>query len=149
GVPRLRFTGSAGGVSWSSDGSRIAFTTTEFFEPYSYVYVMNADGTNLVLFAAGDAPVWRPWTGEINTRPVASLTVQCVGEVCTFDASASSDSDGSVVSYGWYFPDGTTKAGTTVTHELAAGHSYPVHLVVMDDKGGLGTAGAIDDIQQA
>jgi dipeptidyl aminopeptidase/acylaminoacyl peptidase len=152
GVAQLTFIGSAGGHSWSSDGTRIAFTTTETFDfdPWfmTHVNVINADGTNLVFLAWGDNPVWRPWTGEINTRPVASFTVQCVEQVCTFDASASSDSDGSVVSYGWYFPDGTTKAGKTVTHEFAAGYSYSVQLVVMDDKGGLGTWGTTVDLNQ-
>jgi hypothetical protein len=56
----------------------------------------------------------------------------------TFDASASSDEDGTVQSYQWDFGDGATATGETVTHEFDAG-TYTVTLTVTDDDGGTNT----------
>ncbi|OYR47060.1 PKD domain-containing protein, partial [Halorubrum sp. Eb13] len=60
-----------------------------------------------------------------------------VGEDVTFDASASTDSDGSIESYEWDFDgDGTTDAsGEQVTNAFAAADDYAVTLTVTDDDG--------------
>ncbi len=130
--------------SWSSDGTRIAFVYILPWDPdvpwgmYSFVSIINADGTGFTSLAWGHSPVWRPWAGGSNDRPVASFTFKCGGFTCTFDGSPSSDSDGSIASYGWQFGDGTTASGATVTHTFAGGHD--VRLIVMDDRGALGTS---------
>ncbi|OGS51197.1 MAG: hypothetical protein A3K65_00705 [Euryarchaeota archaeon RBG_16_68_12] len=52
-----------------------------------------------------------------------------------FDASASTDPDGTIVSYAWDFGDSATGSGVTTTHAYAATGTYTVALVVTDDLG--------------
>ncbi len=52
-----------------------------------------------------------------------------------FDASASYDLDGTIVSYDWTFGDGGTGAGATPTHQYSAEDNYQVTLTVTDDDG--------------
>jgi PKD repeat protein len=129
---------------WSSDGSRLAFVFLLPWDPDApwlmtqLVSIMNADGTGFTSLEWGHSPVWRPWAGGSNDRPVASFTSECSGFTCAFDGSASSDSDGTITGYGWQFGDGTIAAGASVTHTFSGGHD--VRLIVMDDRGALGTS---------
>jgi PKD repeat protein len=50
-------------------------------------------------------------TVVVNAPPVASFTFSCSRFTCSFDASGSYDSDGSITSFAWNFGDGTTLAG--------------------------------------
>ena len=136
--------------AWSSDGTRIAFVDSAEAENYGWsnVSVMDADATNVTSIGLGHDPAWRPRDGGLNERPVASFTFECIEQTCTFDASSSSDSDGSITSYGWQFSDGTTAAGVTASHQFAAGHTYNVQLVVMDDKGALEITQQVVDFNQ-
>ncbi|MFE4228296.1 PKD domain-containing protein [Arthrobacter sp. NPDC056886] len=70
-----------------------------------------------------------------NKAPVAALTAACNALSCSFDASASSDPDGTVSSWLWDFGDGQTGTGKTVTHAYATAGNYAVKLTVTDDKG--------------
>ena len=78
--------------------------------------------------------------GEFYTEyPKASFVFSpsspLVNETITFDASASYDPDGTVVSYAWDFGDGTTSTGITATHSYATEGSYTVTLQVTDNDG--------------
>lgn len=74
-----------------------------------------------------------------TTWPVASFYHLPVDpqtdETVTFNASASYDSDGVVVSYMWDFGDGRTGVGITSTHSYSNEGSYTVVLQVTDDDG--------------
>lgn len=70
-----------------------------------------------------------------NAAPTMSFTSSCNQLTCTFDSSASSDSDGSIASRTWTFGDLGTGSGTTVTHTYAAGGTYTVALTGTDNKG--------------
>jgi PKD repeat protein len=83
--------------------------------------------------------VLAPGAAAVNAAPVASFESACSGLSCTLDASGSTDSDGSLVSYGWNFGDGTSGTGVTVTHTFGAAGTYPVTLTVTDDGGATGT----------
>lgn len=51
------------------------------------------------------------------------------------DASASSDPDGTIVSWEWTFDDGTTASGEQVSHAFEDGGCHSIELVVTDDDG--------------
>jgi PKD repeat protein len=78
----------------------------------------------------------------VNAAPTASLTFSCTDLTCSFDGSASTDSDGTIVSYAWDFGDGITATDTlaTASHTYAAAGTYTVSLTVTDDGGLTGSA---------
>lgn len=97
------------------------------------------DGTTVLISQPMDMACTEFVSGG-NDDPVASFTATCVDAECTFDASASTDGDGSIVSYGWDFGDGSpVGSGVMVTHTYATGGSKSVTLGVTDDQGGFGT----------
>ncbi len=74
-----------------------------------------------------------------NQPPTASFTSSCNGLACTFDGTASSDPDGTVVSYAWDFGDGSTASTATASHTFALQGTYTVALKVTDDDGSANT----------
>ncbi|MGC9530335.1 MAG: PKD domain-containing protein [Candidatus Bipolaricaulaceae bacterium] len=58
----------------------------------------------------------------------------------TFDATASSDPDGSISEYQWSFGDGATASGDRVNKRYSAAGSYTVRLTVRDDRGATDSA---------
>lgn len=78
-----------------------------------------------------------------NGSPVASFTVApeppAFGVAATLDGSASSDGDGTVVTWEWDFGDGTRATGDVVAHTWTAPGTYAVRLTVRDDDGAAGT----------
>ncbi|MEM3010208.1 MAG: PKD domain-containing protein [Candidatus Bathyarchaeia archaeon] len=56
-----------------------------------------------------------------------------VGDVIVFDASASYDPDGTIISYDWDFGDGATASGKIVSHSYSFEGSYKVVLTVIDN----------------
>jgi PKD repeat protein len=75
----------------------------------------------------------------VNQPPIASIvmnaTAVSTGEGLAFDASDSSDVDGTIVSYLWDFGDGNTAMGLTATHAYADTGTFLVTLIVTDDDG--------------
>lgn len=80
----------------------------------------------------------------VNEPPIASFTRSPdVGEAplsVFFDAGASVDVDGVIVSYSWAFGDGATGEGETVTHTYSVSETYETLLTVTDDGGKDATA---------
>ena len=72
-----------------------------------------------------------------NTPPIADAGGSYSGTedvAITFDGSGSYDSDGDLLTYAWYFGDGSTGTGVNPTHAYTAGGNYTVTLVVNDGK---------------
>jgi hypothetical protein len=70
-----------------------------------------------------------------------------VAELLTFDATGSSDSDGSIASYKWDFGDGMVAYGPIVKHAYGAPGQYSVTLSVTDDEGATATDEALVIVQ--
>lgn len=71
-----------------------------------------------------------------NLPPVAQAEETLLGEVgdvLTFDASASRDPDGQIVSYSWDFGDGTAGEGKSAQHIYNQKGTYTVVLQVADN----------------
>lgn len=87
--------------------------------------------------ASGTAATWSVVlrTVEPNQAPSASFDVTCEHTACDFDASRSSDPDGSIASYDWDFGDGATGTGRQPAHDFGTSGSREVRLTVTDDEG--------------
>jgi PKD repeat protein len=81
--------------------------------------------------------------GTTNSPPVASFTSSCSNLSCSFDASGSTDSSGTITTYAWTFGDGNTSpasASPAASNVYATGGTYPVTLTVTDTNNLTGTA---------
>ncbi len=87
-----------------------------------------------------------------NNSPTAKFTMShttaTTGTQISFDASASNDSDGNIVSYSWNFGDSNVTTGSTTKHKYTTPGSYTVKLTVTDDKGASGTSSKTIKISQ-
>ncbi|ARC57720.1 Protease 1 [Frondihabitans sp. 762G35] len=81
-------------------------------------------------------------TVPANQPPVASYTSVVTNLGAAFDATASSDPDGTVASYAWDFGDGATGTGVKPSHTYAAAGTYTVKLTVTDNQGATGASSA-------
>lgn len=83
-------------------------------------------------------------TNGDNVAPTATFTSSATtGEApveLTFDASASSDTDGSISTYEWDFGDGITATGKQVAHTYETAGTFTVTLIIYDDKDGFARA---------
>jgi len=81
---------------------------------------------------------------HLNQPPTATFTTSSTGGLTPlqvqFDATASSDPDGTIASYSWDFGDGTTGSGPTVTHAYNQPGVYTPLLQVTDNNGAIGYA---------
>ncbi len=131
--------GSIASYAWDfGDG-----TTGSGFNP-SHTYAV-AGTYNVQLTVTDDQGATASTSGSVtvsaapNQAPTASFTSSCTDLACSFDASASSDADGSIASYAWNYGDGTTGTGITSSHSFASAGSYDVVLTVTDDQGATGS----------
>jgi len=77
-----------------------------------------------------------------NVNPVADAgpdQTALVGREVFFDGSGSSDSDGSIQTYYWFFDDGSSDSGVKVSHVYSNAGEYNVTLSVIDNGGATGS----------
>ncbi|MEM7111379.1 MAG: PKD domain-containing protein [Chloroflexota bacterium] len=135
--------GSISSYSWdfgdgnSDSGATVSHT---YNNPGSYTATLTVTDNRgdsdsaTVTIVVNEAPNQAP-TAVFSANPTngtAPLTVN-------LDASASSDSDGSIVSYVWDFGDGNSDNGTTASHTFNTIGSYTITLTVTDDEGATDT----------
>ena len=128
-------------------------TSGDPVELYAYTLIDVADGETLVESPyvpqtndAGQLYTYIDYdgNGSINQGPVADLEAfPQSGDAplpVTFDASASIDVDGDIVSYHWDFGDGSTSSDTVVDHTYYSPGQFTAVLTVTDDAGASNTA---------
>ena len=142
--------------SSDSDGSIVSYTwefddgTTAFGVTATHTYATPGSYTVQLTVMDSDFATSIEWIDiEVSASPIsndapsATFTATPVSGVApltvSFDASDSSDSDGTITSYSWDFGDGETAIGVTTNHTYTSGGSYTAQLTVMDDDGATDT----------
>jgi len=143
----LRVLSTPSGASVRLDGSTIGTTPLDVssVSPGTHTVQVSRSGyvteTRSATVSAGLMTTVNVTLTPIPTNqpPIASFayspTAPLAGETVQFDATGSSDPDGSIVSYSWNFGDGGTASGAVVTHTFATNGTYSVTLTVTDNEG--------------
>ncbi|MBN1785086.1 MAG: PKD domain-containing protein [Candidatus Bathyarchaeota archaeon] len=82
-------------------------------------------------------PLLAPPMAEFTVNPDPTTEQLVIGQVITFNATASEDPDGTIVKYSWTFGDGntTTIEAPIITHTYTTADSYTVRLTIIDEHG--------------
>ncbi|WP_217500784.1 PKD domain-containing protein [Arthrobacter sp. C9C5] len=105
-------------------------------QPWSRAMVGSIDEVAIYPVQLDSSDVqWHYNLGSGNQAPIASFSAVCTELSCGFDASASSDSDGTIAEFAWDFGDGQSATGVTPTHSFAAAGTYQVRLSTTDNLG--------------
>jgi PKD repeat protein len=87
----------------------------------------------------GDRDIFYVRVDQVTSYPVASFTAQPTQGnpplQVSFDASASYDPDGNIVSYAWNFGDGNKASGIQYVHTYTNRGTHTATLTVADDEG--------------
>lgn len=118
-----------GDKSWSGTSNYLAGTIDEVA---IYPTVLSAGQ----VAAHHDAAIA---VAPVNRAPTASFTATPTGLSVAYDATASTDPDGTIASYAWKYGDSTTGTGTKTTHSYAAAGTYTATLTTTDNDGATGT----------
>ena len=80
-----------------------------------------------------------PIPSNTNQSPNASFSASPTSGqaplAVSFDASGSSDTDGTIASYAWSFGDGASATGSSANHTYSSEGTYTAQLTVRDDDG--------------
>ena len=123
------------GDGTSASGKKVSHTYTQKGTFIASLSVVDSDfrvGTAEVEIVAS--------TGEPFASIEASATQGMIPLTVIFDASASKDVDGEIVSYNWNFGDGASDEGVSVTHIYEGGGQFEASLTVVDNDGKSDTA---------
>ncbi len=145
------------GINFTVNGAPYATNWTDVLTQGNYTVVMPSTWTT----SQGDVYNFSRWE-DTSTNPSRTITLNSdvtitatyeqalvnptasftflptepvVDKSITFNATASKDPDGTVVSYVWEFGDGTSDNGTIVEHAYTTAGTYDVTLTVTDDDG--------------
>ncbi|HDS45135.1 MAG TPA: PKD domain-containing protein [Methanomicrobia archaeon] len=135
--------GSVVAYNWTSSIDGLLNTSSSFTKPASEL----SGGTHIIYFIVQDdygawsSPAIEDLTITTNEPPVASFSYlpvnPTVNEAIFFNASASYDPDGSIISYNWSFGDGTIAdtSEAIIIHAYASTGEYTVNLTLTDNEG--------------
>ncbi|HEV8290114.1 MAG TPA: PKD domain-containing protein [Candidatus Norongarragalinales archaeon] len=121
-------------------GGNLSFVgPTSFVVPGPGTYTINAWANDTSGNVGTAAPVTFTVLSNatVNVPPVAYASVDnstpVTGQLITFNASASYDPDGFIVSYFWDFGDASNATGVTANHSYSIGGLYTATLTVTDN----------------
>ena len=120
--------GSISSYSWSFGGSGVTASNTYASAGTYAVTLTVTDNDGASDSVTNNVSVTAP---PVNVAPTASFTSSCSDLACSFNASGSSDSDGSISSYSWSFGG----SGVTASNTYASAGTYAVTLTVTDNGG--------------
>ena len=128
--------------SWNfGDGSAVVDANANPTASHTYTNPGTYNATLIVTNSSGESETITQ-TVTVDSTPTASFSVPTQptpGTATTFDASASTDSVGTITDYSWNFGDGSPvdDAGSTAstTHSYATRGHYTVTLTVTNDAG--------------
>ena len=86
------------------------------------------------------APAAAPAVNQAPVSRVGGPYTGAAGQLIQFNGAGSSDADGSIRTYQWYFGDGTGATGPSPTHRYAKAGTYRVFLNITDDDGATASA---------
>jgi PKD repeat protein len=114
-------------------GQTITLFVQYTFNPGDYVRikVVTVGGTSAQTSGTGV----QSGSATVNGPVAAFFASPTNGHTVTFDASGSSDTDGTIVSYAWNFGDGHTGTGASLSHTFSFGGTFTVSLTVTDNGG--------------
>ncbi len=137
-----------GSLSYDSDGMITNYTwyfgdlNTGYGNAVQHIY--DVDGNyNARLDVTDDGGKIASKTMQVNVKnslPIANFEPSVDGKKVTFDASLSSDEDGTIENYTWNFGDAKEGYGKIIDHTyVLEDETYTVTLKVTDDKGNYST----------
>ena len=125
--------GTISSYAWSFGASGVTASNT-FASAGTYSVTLTVtDNSGATATSTQSVTVTAP---PANVAPTASFTSSCTNLTCSFDGSASSDSDGTISSYAWSFG----ASGVTASNTFASAGTYSVSLTVTDNNGATNTA---------
>lgn len=131
GATPIALTATDGSFSSASENVQGSISTSGLSAGVHTLFVQGTDADNKA--GTPNAVRFTVTTGGDGT-PTASFTSTASGLKVDFNGSASSDPDGSIVSYAWDFGDSSAAgSGATPSHTYAAAGTYTVRLTVTDN----------------
>jgi PKD repeat protein len=136
--------GAIGSYAWNFGDGRTGTGGPIFWQQYASAGAYSVTLTVTDNLGATAAVTRIAQVGSMNQSPSASFAVlppaPSVAAWARFDATASTDPDGSIVSYQWSFGDGATATGNVVYHQFTSAGTFPVTLTVTDNGGATNSA---------
>lgn len=139
--------GSIVSYAWSSSdgqsasGKNASLTITQA-GIYTIILTITDDKGATASISASVTVTAAAATANKTPLPMFTASLASVPLTVSLDASASNDTDGSIVSYAWKSSDGQSTSGKNATLTFANAGTYTVTLTVTDDKGASASAEA-------
>ena len=130
------FGDSAASLSTRSASAGESTMAHVYASPGTYQVTLTVgDNGGLIASAGRSIVVGEPAANQPPAAVIAGPSDGQVGALLTFEASPSSDPDGSLANLSWDFGDGATAGGVTVSHSYDKAGDYSVTLAVTDNQG--------------
>lgn len=131
--------GQIASYAWTwGDGNTSTGQSAVHFYAFEGTYTVTlrvTDNTGVSNETSRSVTVARP----PNVAPRVAFSFATNGRSVSADAGASSDPDGTIMSYAWQWGDGTTTSGPTSSHTYATDGDYTLRLTITDDRGATAT----------